>query len=361
MNILACAVGFGLGPNGKLCSIINSNKQYNWYACGDKIDLSIYQENPFMDVCWSKNEKVLEKFIKKYNIKCAVNVLDPELAVFFKKIGLKVIYIDSLSFMWTKADIIPYDVDYYCAQKYPEYEMNPALKDVKNFIWINPITLGKIEEKNKNGIVVNFGGLHSPFGEGKEYFEVVMKALLPTLKGKEVVITGGENVIKLTKELFPEFSGITYSHEEFLKHVSNSELFITSPGLTTIYETCMMNINTIIMPQQNLSQFYNVETAEKICKNVKILRWNNKNLSWEKIKLFQDKPEEETVKYIYEQIYKLANNDEEIMKFKEYVLNKLKDDFIINEVKTFEGNGTQQISNILNEIMEESNYENFGN
>ena len=31
MKILACAVGFGLGPNGKLCSIINYNKKQNNY------------------------------------------------------------------------------------------------------------------------------------------------------------------------------------------------------------------------------------------------------------------------------------------------------------------------------------------
>ena len=57
MKVLACAVGFGLGPNGKLCSIVNYNKKYEWYACGDKLDLSIYKENPFIDTCWSKDEK----------------------------------------------------------------------------------------------------------------------------------------------------------------------------------------------------------------------------------------------------------------------------------------------------------------
>lgn len=361
MNILACAVGFGLGPSGKLCSIINSNKQYNWYACGDKLNLSIYRENPFIDVCWLKNEKMLKDFIRKHDIKCAVNVLDPDLAILFKKIGIKVVYIDSLSFMWTSADIIPYNVDYYCAQKYPEYKKNPALEDIKKFIWINPITLGKIEEKDKKGIVINFGGLHSPFGEGKEYFQVIMESLMHILDGKDVIITGGENVIELAKKLYPKFLSITYSHEDFLKTVSSSELFITSPGLTTIYETCMMNIDTIIMPPQNLSQFYNIDIAEKICKKVKVLSWNNKNLSKEKIKLFHDKPEEETVKYIYEQIYNLSTNDEEISEFKEYVMNKLKNDFIINNIKTFENNGTEQISDILNKIMEEYKDENFRN
>lgn len=352
MKILACAIGFGLGPNGKLCSIINYNKEYEWYACGDKLDLSIYKENPFIDVCWTKNEKNLEEFIKKYNIKYAVDVLDPDLAIFLKKVGVKVIYVDSLPFMWTKADLIPYNVDYYCAQKYPEYKMNPALKKVKNFIWINPITMGKIKEQNKSGIVINFGGLHSPFGEGEEYFEIVMKTLLPMLSKKDITITGGSNVVKLSENLFPEIPSITYSHGDFLTQVSNAELFITSPGLTTIYETCGMDINTIIIPPQNLSQFYNIEIAEKICKNVKVIRWNNSNLSMKKIKTFKDKTEEETVKYIYEQIYNLYQSESNIMKFKEYVEKKLKDKYVSNKSNLFDNNGVIEISKIISKITE---------
>lgn len=352
MKILACAVGFGLGPNGKLCSIINYNKEYEWYACGDKLDLSIYKENPFIDVCWTKNEKNLEEFIKKYNIKYAVDVLDPDLAIFLKKVGVKVIYVDSLPFMWTKADLIPYNVDYYCAQKYPEYKMNPVLKQVKNFVWINPITMGKIKEQNKNGIVINFGGLHSPFGEGEEYFEIVMKTLLPMLSKKDIIITGGSNVIKLAKKLFPKITSVTYSHEEFLTKVSNAELFITSPGLTTIYETCGMDIKTIIIPPQNLSQFYNIEIAERICKNVKVLRWNDSNLSMKQIKTLKDKTEEETVKYIYEQIYNLSKNESNITKFKEYVANKLKDKYVSNKINLFDNNGVIEISKIISKITE---------
>lgn len=40
MRVLACAVGFGLGPSGKLCSVVENNKHYEWYACGDELNLS---------------------------------------------------------------------------------------------------------------------------------------------------------------------------------------------------------------------------------------------------------------------------------------------------------------------------------
>lgn len=353
MKVLACAVGFGLGPNGKLCSIINYNPQYEWYACGDELDLSIYKENPFVDICWSKDEKKLEDFVKKYKIKYAVDVLDPDLAVFFKNIGIEVIYVDSLPFMWTEADLIPYNVDYYCAQKYPDYSINPVLKRVENFVWVNPIALKKMPNRQQNGIVINFGGLHSPFGEGKEYFEIIMNALLFALPNQNFHIVGGRNVIKLTKKLFPNLRCDTYTHEEFLKLVSGAKIFITSPGLTTIYETCGMDVKTIILPPQNLSQFYNTLIAEKVCKRVKILNWNYRKLDLDYLKKFKDKPEEETVKYIYEQIRNLYNNKNYRIKFNQYLSTKLNDDsFKINKVENFCGSGVIEISEILNKMVE---------
>lgn len=353
MRVLACAVGFGLGPGGKLCSIVDHNEQYEWYACGDEIDLSIYKKTPYLDTCWSKDETILKDFLKRYDIKYAVDVLDPDMAIFLKSMGIKVIYVDSLPFMWTKADLIPYDVDWYCAQKYPGYSMNPVLEPIKNFVWVDPITPGKMPEKNRGGIVINFGGLHSPFGEGKEYFEMMLKALLPALPDGEIRITGGQNVVKLTNEFFPELSCGTYSHEDFLELVSGSDLFITSPGLTTIYETCGMDIKTVILPPQNLSQFYNATIAEKICRNVKVLNWNREPLSPGRLEYFKESPEEETVKYIYEQIRILFGEEGYVKEFSQYVSDILKDEFKVNEAEYFEDNGVIKVSEILCRIMEE--------
>lgn len=349
MKVLACAIGFGLGPGGKLCSIVNYNKQYEWYACGDELDLSIYKKNPFIDTCWSEDEKVIENFIKKYDIKYAIDVLDPDLAIFLKGIGVKVIYVDSLPFIWTKADLIPYDVDYYCAQKYPNYFKSSVLEPIRNFVWVDPIISEKPLKPTKGGSIINFGGLHSPFGEGKEYFELVMKAILFALPDRNIHIVGGKNVVNLARKLFPELPCDTYAHEDFLKLVSGAELFITSPGLTTIYETCDMDIKTIVMPPQNLSQFYNALIAEKICKNVKVLKWNHNNLNFDYLQCFKDRAEEETVKYIYEQIRILSNDEKYIKEFKQYVSNKLKDNFIVNKTNAdyFRGNGVMEISEIL--------------
>lgn len=353
MKVLACAVGFGLGPGGKLCSIVENNPYYEWYACGDELDLFIYDHNPYKDTCWSKEKTVLKRFVERYDIHYVVNVLDPELANFFTSLGLQVIYIDSLPFMWTKADLIPYDVAVYCGQKYPGYSLNPVLEPVKNFVWVDPIVQEQRERFCGRYAVINFGGLHSPFGNGEEYFEMILKSLLSVLSEEDIYISGGRNVVKLTKELFPQLSCKTYSHDDFLKLVSGSTIFITSPGLTTIYETCGMKIKTVILPPQNLSQFYNISVAEKVCREVKVLNWNWDKLSMDYLERFKNSPEEETVKYIYEQIKVLSKNGAYRKDFCEYIANMMQEDFVVNEGKIFANRGVQQVSELLYEFMEE--------
>ena len=350
MRILACAVGFGLGPGGKLCSVIENNPQHEWYACGDEIDLSIYRQDPFRDTCPSKDQEILRSFVEKYSIRCAVNVLDPELAIICKHLGLTVLYIDSIPFIWAEADLIPQNADYYCAQKYPGYSGEGVLRKVQHLIWVDPIVCPYNSESQSDHIVVNFGGLHSPFGEGEEYYLMNMKALLSVFDKNLIRIAGGKNAVKLTKKHYPELNCQTYTHEAFLRLVSSSALFVTSPGLTTIYETCGMDIRTVILPPQNLSQFYNAEIAEKLCREVCRLDWNTAVLSKESLERFHASPEETAVRYIYEQIRILSQDAAYVEYYPAYVLSRLKKGFKSNQTESIQKNGVEEISCLLDQI-----------
>lgn len=352
MKVLACAVAFGLGPAGKLCSIVAQN-EYEWYACGDEMDLSIYKSSPYIDTCWSKDKQVVKAFVEKHTIRYAIDVLDPVMAILLTDLGLQVIYVDSLPFMWTKADLIPYGVAYYCAQKYPNYSLNPALEPVNKLVWVDPIVPDAVSVPKGDYTVINFGGLHSPFGEGKEYLEIVLKALLPTLPKGNIFVTGSETVQRITKELCPELSCCTYHHEDFLRLVSGSGIFITSPGLTTIYETCNMDIETVILPPQNLSQFYNTSVAERVCRAVKVLHWNRENLSMRYLERFRDQREEEVLSFIYEQIRSLSKDYLYLDAFGRYVMDMMEKDFTLREARYFKYSGVNTVSELLRKLMEE--------
>ena len=211
--VVGCS-NFGLGPVGKLSNFIEEYKdEYEWYACGEKFDLNVFNNCFYIDACWSLNEAELKEFIDRYEIKYALIVLKNKLARILKNIGVKVIYVDSLPFMWTEKDAkngkVPYDVDAYCAQKtLPLNNGNKEIfKKVKNLYWINPIiknnkNIRKIN--NENDIIINIGGLHSPTSDGIEYIGMVLIPLIETLKQiylkNKIIITTGTQTKRIIKK-----------------------------------------------------------------------------------------------------------------------------------------------------------------
>ena len=369
MNILASAMNFGLGPVGKLSSIVNyvNSKcdNINWYSCGDRFDLSIFDKNIFKDHCDERENEVVDEFVKKYNIKFAVVVLDFELAEYLEKIGVKVFYVDSLPFMWTEADPIPLNASYYFAQKCVNMNdrANKVISKVKNLIWVNPIipcVEGNNSLEKEYDVVINLGGMDSPFGDGREYINTVLVNMVNALKEfylpSKILVTCGskakENIKNILKDADIENLTVeTLKQSQFAEAVKNCKLFLTSPGMTTIYETCYYNKDTIILPPQNLSQFYNIEFAKKLIKNLKTIEWNREDLSFNYLEKYFDLGEDELVKLIYTNISKAESDKNYNKKLFEEMKKLLKEPFISQDVIVFESNGTVDIVNrLLNDI-----------
>lgn len=378
INIIAGTNNFGLGPVGKLSSIVNSTKEnFNWYACGNKFDLNIFEKDTFKDILFSKDINEIKKFIKQYNITHAVIVLDVELSKILLNLGIKVIFVDSLPFMWSQADIddglLPLNATVYCAQKCINLTENSkkVLSQIENLHWINPIQ-SKITKNfrlcDEDYVLINVGGLHSPIGNGESYILTIIVPLVEIFitKKMKVIITCGSEANKAIKKILIE-KGIknvdeivyTLKQEEFLSTVKNSNLFITSPGLTTIYETSSLNIPTILIPPQNLSQFYNIEFAKKILNKFKVLNWEEKKLNFNYLDNIIDKGEIYIVEKIYEYITELIDSNFS-NKFKERFNKILEEEYIIKEESKFiiNGNGTDDIKKILYDLSKgESNNE----
>ena len=68
INIICATNNFGLGPVGKICSIVNAGKDYNWYAVGNKFDTSIFNRGAIKDCLWSKDKNEINQYVEKNNI-----------------------------------------------------------------------------------------------------------------------------------------------------------------------------------------------------------------------------------------------------------------------------------------------------
>ena len=369
-NIIIGTNNFGLGPVGKVSSIVTGlSDEYSFFACGNEFDLNIFKDGTFKDTLFSKDKEKIANFIKKHKINYAIVVLDVELATILMDLNVKVIFVDSLPFMWTQADIdeglLPLDATVYCAQKCCNLTeaSKKVLAQVKNLKWINPIQ-SKFEKKyrpyKEEYIHINVGGLHSPIGNGESYIKTVIIPLLKIFKSEKIIITCGTTAkISILNELKNE--GIdsrnikveTLQQKDFISSINNAKLFLTSPGLTTIYETESLHKPTIILPPQNLSQFYNIEYAKKILDEYKTINWDTQKLNLDYLQSILPKGETYVVDKIYEFITELVNSNFE-NKFIERFNLMLKQDYKKKEKSNFkiEGNGVEDIRKILINLIE---------
>lgn len=374
-NIIVGTNNFGLGPVGKLSSIVISlADKYNFYACGNSFDLNIFNKGVFKDVLFSNDKRLISKYIETNKIQYAIVVLDVSLATILMELNVKVIFVDSLPFMWTEADIkeglLPLNATVYCAQKC--CNLTPAskkvLSQINNLIWINPIKnvyTNKFKPFNDEYIHINVGGLHSPVGNGESYIKTVIIPLLKIFDNENIIISCGTNAkksilneIKRLKLDIKNFKIETLTQKDFISSIYNAKLFLTSPGLTTIYETESLHKPTILLPPQNLSQFYNIQYAKKILDKYKIITWETEKLNINYLKNILPKGETYVVDKIYEFISELTNSNFEvdfISRFntllKQKYLKKESSDFVI------EGNGTEDIRKVLESLEEGENNE----
>lgn len=361
MNVICSAVNFGLGPTGKLCSIINACPDINWYLCGDKIDEYIFKNDVFKKKKFTRNKNEIKKFIDNNNIKIALVVLDGELANIYKGLGLKVIYVDSLPFLWQESDLkngdVPLNVDYYCAQINYNHKNSNVLDKAKNLINVGPIlpTMKFKKIKEKYDVIVNLGGLNNNGRISKSYIDSIMPSIINYISNNNyyALITCGLCAKKYIDEKYISDRIITKTleHEEFLNTIYSNKRIITIAGLTTILEISKLNKKIILLPPNNLSQYYNQDIAKKLLKEYKILTWKAKELSFDYLKDKLKYGEGEVIEIIQKQI---KNNVNKCNFYNELSNKKYKKNQHSIKIK----NGTLQIKKIIYKLLSQHEKEN---
>jgi hydroxymethylcytosylglucuronate/cytosylglucuronate synthase len=329
MNVLAAAIPFGLGPAGKLATLVKGAPWIHWHACGDRFDQSVFEKSPFEGQLWSKDRGEVQEFIRSHHIDRALVVLDPHLALLIDELGIPVVYVDSLPFLWTDADAIPSAIALYCAQlcMFLPAASWRQLRSVKNLVWtqgiVPQIPPRPQDEPRMGQFMVNFGGLSSPHGEGMTYARALLRPLMGAI-GKtdcrRLLVTSSNAGVIVLKTVWNEVRGlvdmkvepefVTLSQKEFLRETGCSELLVTSPGLTTLLETAVLEIPMVLLPPQNLSQYLNSRMHQMASPDGEIVSWPATELSFESLETFLDEGEEVVVRQIYRRIGELEGKPE---------------------------------------------------
>ncbi len=295
--ILCDAVPFCFGPISKMISIAEKidKKEYDLIllASGTSLELGkksnlfkIVNCNTESNVDLIKNKKWFEK------ADVFVNVMNPKSVEYALSLNKKVIYIDSLFWMWDKVPDFADKVEAYFAQNFVGVKDRIISESRDKINLVGPIIGNAFRGvKKKNHIVVNFGGIESSMikiGKNSNYPFVIGKLIEKVFSNskEKVYFCGNDKIIRKAIPKRKNFIIGSMEHREFLKVLSEAKLLITIPGLTTTFEAFNYNVPTIFLPPENYSQFLNLKSFEMHSAGKKIFNWSD--IYKTKINLFED-------------------------------------------------------------------------
>jgi len=304
-RVLCNAVDFGFGPAGKLSAIL---------AELPEVEPVLLRSQSFGDIvptfARSKGEDATSLIECTTDVDAALVVLDPALASELARLGINVVYVDSLPHMWTEQDFICEDVFAYCAQRVEGIHELPRLAEVANLQWVDAISVvNGPRDPVPGSALVNVGGVSSPYGssETSAYTELVLPPVVAALRenGYEVHVTG--RVPKTLSRRLDVPDTTVVSHREFLDLLRKAAVLVTSPGMTAMLEAGSIGIPTTLLPPQNLSQVLNVEQVTRFGRG-SVMSWPPNTIDRNQLELFRQLGEGPSVEYIHSAIESLRGN-----------------------------------------------------
>ncbi|MFJ3599694.1 hydroxymethylcytosylglucuronate/cytosylglucuronate synthase [Streptomyces sp. NPDC090126] len=319
--VAIAGVQFGWGSVGKLAAVMDvlsarHGDRLGFVGLASTLGRPVLGAHPvdaWLDV--PADDEELARLVAAHRITAALVVLDPELASRLQSVGVPVVYLDSLPFLWTDRDELPVDVEAYCAQVCPVLPRAcwPSLRRIRSLHWVGPV-VGMTGDGGPAPVagraVLNLGGLESPFRDGGDdaYLSLVLESALTALRDRgfrEVTITGNVDLDRLPRT--SARTGLTITggrlpRGEFLEALRTAELVVTSPGRTTLLETAALDQRCVVLPPQNLSQIANAADVAAQVDPAIVVGWPADVVDEAVLDTHKSRGEAEAVRYLYGRI-----------------------------------------------------------
>lgn len=317
--VAATASSFGWGCAGKLDAILSALDQ----STSERMDVLMVgcpEAQPVVAqpsirrwIDWPSSSTRLGTLMREESVAVALVVGDPLAQARFAETGVPTVFVDSLPYLWTSADDVAYSATSYCAQLCDSVPQ-PAwavLRKIRRLTWVEAILpTGSDGEHGRRRrlrrAVVNFGGLHAPL-EGASYDEYVQLVYGPTITALRDAGVEEVDVCGNVESIVDHSLGIAVqsgqrSQGEFHRLLLEADLLLTSPGLTTLLEASAMDLPTICLPPQNLSQIFNGSRFALAIGSDLRIEWPAHVLNMERVELERERGENAAVAVVYEAI-----------------------------------------------------------
>ncbi|KUM97511.1 hydroxymethylcytosylglucuronate/cytosylglucuronate synthase [Streptomyces cellostaticus] len=217
---------------------------------------------------------------RREDVSAGLVVLEGPAAVALEAAGVPTVFVDSLPFLWTEGDrdSLPTDVSVYCAQRCVDLPAacQDVLASITNLRWVEAVITvpgreqpagsptGPVRGTSARRALVSLGGLRSPaLTDWTCYPALVVPAALRALDslGVREVHVAGNLPARFKADVEHSLRmHVTYGplgREAFLERLADTDVLLTSPGLTTLLEAGARGTPTVCLPPQNLSQIFN--------------------------------------------------------------------------------------------------------
>ncbi|MFF2042705.1 hydroxymethylcytosylglucuronate/cytosylglucuronate synthase [Kitasatospora sp. NPDC058170] len=282
---------FGWGSSGKLSAVLSALRERSvprlrFVGLASGLGRPLLAEHTVDD--WydlpddpGRLAPAVREIVRSQEVRAAVVVLDGAAATALLAAGVPTVFVDSLPFLWSEGDraALPLDATVYCAQK--SVELPPECLDIlagaRELRWVEAVIARPRAAESERGAgrrtgrpyrraLVSLGGLRAPrLGDPAHYPRLVVPAALEALSAygvEEVHIAGnlpGDLAGRLVDASIapPRTTTGPLGHRAFLDRLADCDVLLTSPGLTTLLEAGGLQVPTVCLPPQNLSQIFN--------------------------------------------------------------------------------------------------------
>jgi hydroxymethylcytosylglucuronate/cytosylglucuronate synthase len=315
-GLLVASVDFGYGSSGKLSSIVAELPGYRCVLAGSTHSRHVTRSERF-EAYYPRlaTPDDVREVVREHQLAGALVVLNPHFAELCVDSGVQTVYVDSLAYLWTDHDPVPTNAALYCAQQFPLMPdlAWPTLRRIGDLRWVEGIVPAEPtggEPPEPFDAMVNLGGLGTHLLRPKEaaYPGVVVDAALTALAktgARTVWVTGNLAEVDVTAvlERHPELTvriGSALRHDRFQALLRAAPLVLTSPGLTTLIESGAAHRPTVVLPPQNLSQFFNAE-AVALCSGRPdaVVTWPGRVVDRAELETVRRAGEDEALRYLY--------------------------------------------------------------
>jgi len=335
MHILCDAVSFGFGPVSKLISLAyalanrhNCTLTFAGKGCSLQLALTCEAFSHHVEVDTTDPLECSEKIgadITNYD--GVLSIMNPDFLKWAQGYDVKTIVVDSLLTMW---DEIPTPWLKTCGiiiqNNHGAVERTAnELKSNNTLVTgplLDPVLLSNELRESHNteqSILINLGGAEDPISIIPDLIgNVVSKLLteLPILKmfERKWIAVGKRQHSALDTLKNEGFAVETCGHRQFLKHLTNCEIFLTTPGLTGSFEAFSLRAKTCFLPPFNYSQYLNLQTFRRFGAAPLSLHWSDLGVGTELLK--PRLPEEYAVTLLEKSIFDKLNDSKALEIFR---------------------------------------------